>query len=141
MKNTLPVSVIVASLFVLPSLARSEDTGTNPVKHPVVAYDEHQVKTNEKDVQKDATKITETKMSMEERKGFVDTQKADYEQALKQYGSDHDITKQSKDRYEDAQKSYDKSARLHNKAHKAMRKDQQELQHAQKELKEDKTQN
>src|SRR4051812_37892067 len=116
MKSPIVLTVLAASLILSPRIVRAEEAGPNPVTHPVMAYDAHEVRADKKDVQKNETKLIETKQSMKERQAFLDQRKAEYEKSLKDNGGENAITKQALARYQDAEKSFNQSAHSHHKA-------------------------
>jgi hypothetical protein len=83
MKNKTVASVLVGSLFMVPSLMHAEDMGIDTLAHPVIAYDKHEVKASRNDIQTDETKLIEARTSMNERKAVTELNKADFEKALK----------------------------------------------------------
>jgi len=137
MKRKMTFSVLVASLFIGPRLVHGDAALSNPVAHPVVAYDAHEVKAANTDIQKDENKLTQTKQSMKERQAFLDQRKAEYEKSLSDNGIESPITKQALAKYQDAEKSFKKSAHQDHKAQRELNKDEQALDHAKAELKED----
>jgi hypothetical protein len=74
-------------------------TGNNndPLKHPVNAYTNHEVKEDIKDNQENSQKAAEAKAVYKQAK-------ADYEKSLKDNGADSPVTKDAKKRMHDARK-------------------------------------
>ena len=137
MVNSTLITLLFLALFVMTRFVRADDASPNPVTHPVMAYDAHEVKAGEKDISKDETKMTETKQSVKERTDFRDQRKSEYEKSLKDNGADSDVTKQALAKYQEAEKSLKQSAHKHGKARHEMRKDENSLEHEKAELKED----
>ncbi len=135
MKNTIVLAALAASIVTASGVVQADDT--NPVTHPVVAYDKHEVKELSKELNKDATQVTATDQSMKDQKEFLDQRRTEYEKSLKENGSESDITKDALKKYKEAEKQVHKSAHKHHKAVHEMNEDQKDLNHAKHELNED----
>ena len=97
-------SLILAAALVVPGMACWADdtnaTGNNndPLKHPVNAYTNHEVKEDIKDSQENSQKG-------EADQAAFNQAKADYEKSLKDNGADSPVTKDAKTRMHDAHKA------------------------------------
>ena len=94
-------------------------TGNNndPLKHPMNAYTNHEVKEDIKDSQANSQKAQEAKAAYKQAK-------ADYEKSLKDNGADSQVTKDAKKRKHAAHNEMRKYNKKTAEANKAMRDDE-----------------
>ena len=120
--NKKMTSLILMAALMAPGMGCWADdtnaTGNNndPLKHPMNAYTNHEVKEDIKDSQENSQKGAEAKATYKQAK-------ADYEKSLKDNGADSPVTKDAK-------------TRMHN-AHKAMRQYHKKTMKANQETKAD----
>lgn len=89
----------------------------DPLKHPVNAYNNHEVKEDMKDSTVNSQKAEESKKAYKEAKD-------NYEKSMKENGADSEVTKEAKNRMEEAHKDWAKYEKKTNKANKELRHDQ-----------------
>src|ERR1035437_7281519 len=105
--NNKMTSLILMAALMSPGMACWADdtnaTGNNndPMKHPVNAYTNHEVKEDIKDSQENSQKAAEAKAAYKQAK-------ADYEKSLTDNGADSPVTKDAKTRMHDARKEMHK---------------------------------
>jgi hypothetical protein len=94
-------------------------TGNNndPMKHPVNAYSNHEVKEDMKDSQENSQKAAEAKATYTQAK-------VDYEKSLSENGADNSVTKDAKKRMDAARKDMHKYSKKTAKANEELKKDE-----------------
>jgi hypothetical protein len=94
-------------------------TGNNndPVKHPINAYQNHEVKEDIKDSQENSQKAAEAKATYKQAK-------ADYQKSLKANGAKSDVTVSAKKRMNEAHKEMRKYNKKTAEANRETRKDE-----------------
>lgn len=119
MKNKIALLTLAASLMAPAAGIRAADS-TNPIKHPVTAYDEHSVKT-------DATKAEVSAQEKAEAKAELEQAKTDYKKSLKEHGKNSDITIAAKKRVIAARHKYNALARKTSDARHDLHEDAKKL--------------
>jgi hypothetical protein len=125
--NKKMTSLILAAALMAPGINCWADdtnaTGNNndPIKHPVNAYTNHEVKEDIKDSQVNSQKAAESKAAFKQAK-------ADYEKSLKDNGADSQVTKDAKNRMHDAHKEMRKYNKKTAKANQDLEADETKAQ-------------
>ena len=122
MRNKLMSLVMTAAMVGLGAGCWADNTnatGNNndPVKHPVNAYRNHEVKEDIKDSQENGQKAAESKASYKQAK-------EDYQKSLKENGAKSDVTVAAKKRMNEAHKDMRKYNKNAAAANKETRKDE-----------------
>ncbi len=122
MRNKLMGLVVMAGLMSFGMGCWADDTNAtgnnnNPVKHPMNAYTNHEVKEDIKDSQENSQKAAESKATYKQAK-------ADYEKSLKDNGAKSDVTLAAKKRMNEAHKEMRKYNKKTTAANKETRKDE-----------------
>ena len=121
--NKKKTGLILMTALLAPGLGCWADdinaTGNNndPLKHPINAYTNHEVKKDMKDSQENSQKAMEAKAVYKQAK-------IDYEKSLKDNGADSQVTKDGKKRMQDALKEMRNYNKKTAKANKELRKDE-----------------
>ena len=125
--NKKMTGLIVMAALMAPGMGCWADdtnaTGNNndPLKHPVNAYTNHEVKEDIKDTQENSQKAAEAKATHKQAK-------ADYEKSLKDNGADSQVTKDAKNRMHDAHKEMRKYNKKTAKANQDLKADETKAQ-------------
>src|SRR4051812_39066209 len=90
---------MAAALLVSPVPVRADRTDTSTMEHPVTAYHEHEVASDQKE-------LTVTSEEMNAKKHLRDQAKKNYEDSLSKLGADSPATKDAKSQYTSAQNDY-----------------------------------
>lgn len=122
MNKRITAMLIAAALSSVAAKGFADDvnaTGNdnNVVKHPINAYNNHEVKEDIQDSQENAQKAKESKATYKQAK-------ADYEKALKANGANSEVTKEAKSRKEDAYKDMCKYNKKTADANRELKKDE-----------------
>jgi hypothetical protein len=122
MKKTMTSLILMAALLAPGMRGWADDTnatGNNndPLKHPVNAYTNHEVKEDIKDSQEYSQKAAEAKATYKQAK-------ADYEKSLKDNGADSQMTKDAKKRMDAAHKDMKKYNKKTAEANQETKKDE-----------------
>lgn len=98
-------------------------TGNNndPVKHPVNAITNHEVKSDMKDSQESSQKAAEARKAYKQAK-------ADYEKALKENGAGSDVTRAARKRKDEAYHDLSKYNKKTAEANRELKKDESKAQ-------------
>ena len=114
-KMNISFLLIAAALSPL-GLQAQDKAAVETIKHPVAAYHEHELKTDQ---------VKDVKFSQEakEKEELLDQARKDYEKDLKEYGANNTITKAAKSRFDSAKKDYRKLVRKQRKAEKDLMED------------------
>ena len=121
--NTKITSLILMAALVAPGTGGWTDeinaTGNNndPLKHPINAYTNHEVKEDMKESQENGQKAMEAKATYQQAK-------SDYEKSLKDNGAASPVTQDAKKRMQTARKDMNRFNTKKAKANKELREDE-----------------
>ena len=97
--------------------ANATGNDNDPLKHPVNAYNNREVKEDMADSQQYSQKAKESKAAYKQAK-------ADYEKSLKANGAESDVTKSAKKRMNDAYQDMEKYSRKTREENAELKKDE-----------------
>jgi hypothetical protein len=120
MKNKSARWILAASLLVPTMGLWGADDATNPIVHPVTAYDAHVVKT-------DATNVVVSAQEKAEAKAALNQAKVDYHMSVRDHGETSDVAKAAKQRLAKARRKYHASARKTSDARHDLHEDKEKV--------------
>ncbi len=138
MNRKIAVGLVFVSISSFSKLVWADNATTKAIEHPEVAYDEHKVKSDAKEVDKQGMKMSESDQMVKESKATMEQAKKDYEKSLSSMGAENEVTKKAKSRYDDAKNDYAKMVKKSNHASHEMREDMRDLKKSKAELEKDK---
>jgi hypothetical protein len=117
----LTAALIGCGLVCQADSANATGNDNDPMRHPVNAYNNHEVKSDMKDSQQNSQKADEAKAAYKQAK-------SDYDKSLKENGANSSVTKDAKKRMMDAHKDMQKYRQKAADANRDLKKDESKAQ-------------